>query len=147
MHGLSIHPGTIYNFVPRAEIKLRIERPTAIRELQSPSTGNLRQRRTQVNDIQLIDVPIMVDVFVNGISSLELIQFSIRYLVIPEYHRNGEPGLIANHITVLVTSHRSIRSTHTRHLNLRIIGILVYALITETIYGTERVVKLDTGQV
>ena len=89
----------------------------------------------------------MINILVNGISTLEFIQFCIRRLVITEYHWNGKTGLITNHITILIPSYRSVRATHTRNFHIRIIRILIYALITETVYSSKWIIELDSGQI
>ena len=112
-------------------------------QLKSETTSELWQRRTQINDIEFVDLTIMVDILVDSITTTELIVDGTREI----HHILGHIVLVDNDNSILVTSYRSIRSTHARYLFFAIVSVLINTLIAESIDTTESCVQLYASQV
>ena len=89
----------------------------------------------------------MVDILIDGITTLEFINSRVRVVVVTKYHWHGETILVNHHIALCIASHRSIWTAHAWHFLWRILGVLINALVAEAIDTTEWVVQLNAGEV
>ena len=64
-HHFSIHTRHVHDFVTHAEVEVRFQRPLAVAEVDTETTIELRVRRTEINDIQFVDLSVVVHVFVD----------------------------------------------------------------------------------
>ena len=85
----------------------------------------------------------MVDVIVDGITTLELVVYATG----AEHHGLRHVVLVENHNAVFVAGNRCIGAADALHLFGRVVTVLIDTLVAESVDATQGSVQLYTGQV
>ena len=111
------------------------------------ATCQLGQRRSEIDDVERVDVAVVVDILVDSIATLEQVVLTDTVVGVVEHHAYRVTIIVEHHLTrfaegdgCCVSVGYELLSLCGRHIEERLVLVLIDTLVAETVYGAEGVV-------